>query len=418
MKRREFVSAESSSQSREMHAPVLIAQPIVHHAASVFFLLLLVAGVTFCIFPQFSRQETVRGEVIASSGFTVLTSDSSGTVLQLLKKVGDPVRAGDVVATLRLARPVAQGRDTVEEVTTNLANSLALVKQQITETGSKLRTIATERPRIEAAFENSLQSLTGQRELSLKSLNIIAERRAKMIPLGDKGFVALSTMDQLETYELGARKEERAIELQIIQLRQAGLQQRLTMDEESRAARLALSDLQQRELQFEAQIQAAKATDVVELRANADGEIAALHARPGKRVSPGEELIAISQPKSGVSVLLNVPSSAIGHMKIGDAVNLKYDAFPFATYGIQRGAVAAIDRASLNAGETTADTGSPASRRTFAVDVVPERQAVLVGRKRAPLRIGMELTADVLVERRSLFGWWVEPLIEFSGRSR
>jgi membrane fusion protein len=113
--------------------------------------------------------------------------------------------------------------------------------------------------------------------------------------------------------------------------------------------------------------------------------------------------------------LLEVPSKAIGLIEAGQRVVLKYDAFPFQTFGVRYGRVVRVEQASIEVGTPVADEKKGLERH-FLVEVRPDETNVLAYGRPRPLRVGMTLSADVEVERRSLLSWFLSPLVTLKGR--
>jgi membrane fusion protein len=52
----------------------------------------------------------------------------------------------------------------------------------------------------------------------------------------------------------------------------------------------------------------------------------------------------------------------------------------------------------------------------YRIDVELERQTVAAGGQEVPLRPGMLVNADILLEKRTVFEWIFEPVLELRGR--
>jgi membrane fusion protein len=52
----------------------------------------------------------------------------------------------------------------------------------------------------------------------------------------------------------------------------------------------------------------------------------------------------------------------------------------------------------------------------YRVDVKLDRQTVMAGGQEMPLRPGMTVSADILLEKRTVFEWVFEPVLELRGR--
>jgi HlyD family secretion protein len=127
---------------------------------------------------------------------------------------------------------------------------------------------------------------------------------------------------------------------------------RARLKEAQAAVKLARSNLKKIEV-AEQEVEAARARleaagaaldlaeiqlDYTELRAPFDGVIVSRNIEPGEVVSPGQEVISISD-LSEVDVKVFVPETEIGKVKPGQSAAVKVDTFPDKIY---QGAVAFI----------------------------------------------------------------------------
>jgi membrane fusion protein len=113
---------------------------------------------------------------------------------------------------------------------------------------------------------------------------------------------------------------------------------------------------------------------------------------------------------------LLVPTRAIGFVAPGNGVVLRYDAFPFQRFGQYRGTVASVSRTVWTPGEKI----GPLTVRepAYRIDVKLEQQTVGSGAQQFPLRPGMMASADILLEKRTVFEWIFEPVLALRQRLR
>ena len=108
---------------------------------------------------------------------------------------------------------------------------------------------------------------------------------------------------------------------------------------------------------------------------------------------------------------LFVDSSAIGFLQVGAPVLLRYSAFPFQKFGLYKGKVTEITLAPI-----TQDTGPPRSANEkgslYRIVVTPELPYVLAEGKRQRLEAGMQVQANIALDRRHLYEWMFEPLYQ------
>jgi hypothetical protein len=114
-----------------------------------------------------------------------------------------------------------------------------------------------------------------------------------------------------------------------------------------------------------------------------------------------------SNPSGKVSAQLWVDANTTGTLHPGQEVQVKYDAFPFQTYGVFKGKVKAIAEKPINP-STPQKTGTT---RLYPVEVELQQQHIPKDSKLIPLKSGMTLTANIVLERKTLWNWLMEPLM-------
>src|SRR5690606_12003167 len=104
------------------------------------------------------------------------------------------------------------------------------------------------------------------------------------------------------------------------------------------------------------------------------------------------------------------------------AVQLRYQAFPYQKFGHHGGQVLAGSRTPLQASELAglplpqSFKEAPSAERLYRITVALDAQTVRAYGQARPLAAGMQLEADVLLDRRRLIEWIFEPLLSVSGR--
>ncbi|MBC8057325.1 MAG: HlyD family secretion protein, partial [Rhizobiales bacterium] len=117
---------------------------------------------------------------------------------------------------------------------------------------------------------------------------------------------------------------------------------------------------------------------------------------------------------------LFAPSSAVGFVRANQQVQLRYQAFPYQKFGHQSGEVVQVSRSPLQASEL-AGLSLPAALSAggeplYRITVDLDRQSVAAYGQPQALSPGMQLEADVLLDRRRLIEWLFEPVLGIAGR--
>lgn len=148
----------------------------------------------------------------------------------------------------------------------------------------------------------------------------------------------------------------------------------------------------------------------VVLHAPRAGVVSTLLAKPGQYVAAGQSLVSILPHGAILQAQLLVPSRAVGFIKPGSDVVLRYQAYPYQKFGQQYGHVASISRSALSPEQVVALTGQRAKQPLYRVKVQLDHQTIRAYGKRRALKPGMALSASIMMDRRSLLQWVFEPL--------
>jgi multidrug resistance efflux pump len=136
--------------------------------------------------------------------------------------------------------------------------------------------------------------------------------------------------------------------------------------------------------------------DLIRVAAPFDGTVLSVQQKnPGDVVTYGQELCRIARSDSPLIVHLAAPESGLTRLRIGQRVQLFYEAFPYERFGTGRGTLRWISPA----------TGAGEAGR-FTVHATLDAQSF----NTAALRAGMSGDARVLVGSRTLVEYVFEPL--------
>ncbi len=120
----------------------------------------------------------------------------------------------------------------------------------------------------------------------------------------------------------------------------------------------------------------------------------------GALVREGEVLSEIACAGQRLQAEFIVPQSGLPLIRAGQPVKLRYDAFPYQRYGVRFGTVRWVGPAGVAA----RDSGS------FRALVDLAEDSILVRGQPRALQAGMQGLADVIVGRRSLVSYAIEPI--------
>lgn len=358
---------------------------------------------------QYPRQETVSGWITPQGGVVRVTGLHPGIIQRLNVEEGQPVAEGQALASIDLL-----GRTTMGDTSVALAQG---VRSQAAAIDARSDAAVSRLMAERVALELSLQDYQQQIAHSIRRA-ALARQRAELAQqeierareIADRGFMSRRDLDQRTTTALVAREEQMEVDAETLRLRRelnasrsrlAALASELATQQAERDT--AKADLTQRQAETQAQ-------SVQVVTAPVSGEIAALPVRAGQNVTQETVLAALIPAGAPLEAELFVPSSAAGFVRPGQMIRLLYDAFPHQKFGAAEATIISVSPTVLAPGEIAIPGGGPVGQPVFRVRAALSRNSVLAYGREAPLRAGMTLRANVILERRSLVEWLLDPL--------
>ena len=380
---------------------------------------LLAAGtavllIAVALWGQYTRRERVEGYLALDTGAARVLIPDAGRVTELLVKEGDEVKAGDAMAKISLDRTTGSGASTSEAVTLEMQNRRAMLEKdqdRMRELGAQQ--VEQLKRRIKD-LENEVMQLDREMKLQQTRVRSAKEQADRYKALAGEKFVSdvvsKQKLDEVTDQEIklqALRRQRSVVERDLAALR---------LDEPSIAlktqAQVEQANRQISELQ-EGLAQAESRRETV-IRAPMTGIVTNIAVNRGQSIAADASFATVLPKGSGLHVELLVPTRAIGFLTKGQEVVLRYEAFPFARFGQYRGVVSDIGRNVWTPGERIGTL--TAKEPVYRVDVNLERQAVAALGQEFPLRPGMLVNADLLLERRTLLEWIFEPVLQLKGR--
>ena len=102
-----------------------------------------------------------------------------------------------------------------------------------------------------------------------------------------------------------------------------------------------------------------------------------------------------------------------GFIEPGQQLRVMYDAFPYQHFGTHRARVVSVANDLVYAGEDTGpfsiNTHAYLTHAYLAIAHL-ESETIETNNRSIPLRHGMSLKADILLEKRTLLNWLLEPI--------
>lgn len=389
---------------------ISLAQPMPVWVGAMFALLAAVAVACLLLFGEYAHRSRVGGQLVPDLGVSTVVAPTSGMVGRMTVEEGASVARDQALVRIDLPRVAASGADAHTVIGRGLddrdSSSAQLAQAQLAQLAvqeqgqhRQLAMLRTELGQVRAGIATRDAQVRLGRETADRYREVAASGYVSVVQVRQQEQAMLEMLNARQVLERQATALAREI---------AGLEQTLAG---LPAQREAIEATARREHALLAQERYRHEADGgVLVKAPLAGLVAHRFVEPGQAVQAGQPLLSLLPKGARLQAQLQVPSRAIGFIRPGDRVRLRYQAYPFQKFGHQGGRVARISRSAV-----PPVAGAPSSEPHYRILVALDRQEVLAYGRPEPLRPGMLLEADILGERRKLHEWLLEPLYSLRG---
>ncbi|UKE74828.1 HlyD family efflux transporter periplasmic adaptor subunit [Xanthomonas graminis] len=408
-----FRSEVLDAPSQAWLGTVRLATPVSTQAWTVAALLIGASILAWLFAGHYTQRVHVTGLLVPRAGLISLTANTVGVVDHVAAAEGDRVVAGQILVSLSGEHTSKALGNTAAGVSTQLQRQAVSLRQDIGDALTLRDRQAEDNRTQQTLLKDQLAQIDAQIAIEKKQMALVQDLVNKWSGLVAGGYIPALQVEQEQSALLADESQLRSLQQQ-----RAGTRQQLSaLDDQLTQLPLAVSaklnELRRQLAQVEQALAQNEASRASELRAPASGIVSSLLVKPGASVSLGQPLLAIVPEGSRLQAQLLVPSQAVGFVHPGVDVTLHYQAFPYQKFGLQHGVVRSVSRSALMPGEVTLLLGGgtpPSTDSLYLARVDLANQNVQAYGQQQPLRPGMALEADMLLDRRRIVEWIFEPL--------
>ena len=397
-----------SHATRRLAGEVVLASSVPSRVLTGLMILVMAGGLTFASSASYARKETVVGWLTPQAGMIRLSARQGGVVSDVYVREGQSVSAGQAIATLSLS-PALEGGDSLAALSRSLeAQGLAARSRA----DAAQATLGAEQQQLRTRREALTRELAETRRniaLQDQQLGLARAEVSRAEAMAAQGFLPRRELEARRSAELSVQQEASSLasralgyerEIGEVDARLAAIP--IDLQAARAEAASTRAGLDQQATQTEAQGRYVVVATV-------SGRVAALPVHPGQSVAPGAAIAVLTAGNSALEAELYAPSRAAGFVREGQPVRLLYQAFPHQKFGTGEGVVTSVSRTVLAPAEVSIP-GVQIQEPVFRVRVKLSRDSVSAYGETLPLQPGMLLSADVIIDRRSLLEWLLDPL--------
>lgn len=402
------------AQQQRLEGQVSIVQPVSSSVLCFCLVFILCSLILVLQQAQFSRKETVVGYLKPSSGVVRIHSQRSAVIKQLYVQDGAKVAEGQKLALLSSDEYLAAGQSLTEYLQTSVSLQLLLNTQK---RHYVIQSVAQQRQQLSTQIDNIKQQFAdNQRQQTLVSerISLQTRRLTSQQQLVLKGHLSKLQLEQLQDQHLMLQQQLAEVQALAQSIRQQQIQlenqlQRLPVEQQRQ-----LQQLQAERLELEQQKTELLARGEVLVTAPVAGRVTNLVVSMGQHLQGSQVLMQLLPETGFLYAHLLVPTRAFGFVQPGQTTWLRFDAFPYQRFGLYQGKISQLSKAVLMAQDP--DSPVQIQEPVYQVQVQLDQQFIEAYGEKLPLQAGMLLSADIVLEQRSVLSWLLEPLISLKGR--
>ncbi|PXK17571.1 HlyD family secretion protein [Klebsiella variicola] len=385
---------------------------------STIFLIALISAIIFC---KFTQRIDVKGEVITLPHSINVFSPQHGFIIKQYVQIGDYVKKDQPLYEIDVSRNTSSGNVSaaqVEAINEKIENSNDIIKKLVDNKNQTINALI-------AQLKTSTDSLKETNRMLQNTQAGLKKMHANLASYDKYLSNGLITKDQYNYQHSLYFQQQSAYQSLVSQKMQ--LESQITQLNSDRVTKAAdfdnqISSQYNQANDYKNQLVESNANGNLIIKATSDGRVESLSATQGQTVENGSSLAQI-KPTGNVEyyLILWLPNNAIPYLKVGDPINIRYDAFPSDKFGQFPGTILSISSMPASRQEMSEYTnvGDGTAQQELAlykaIVKIKDKEFKHDG-KTLRLSNGLKAQAVVFLEERPLYMWMFTPVYKISQR--
>jgi len=386
-----------------------LLQPLSIKVMTWFITVAITLIISFLFLGQYSRKETVMGYLTPTSGTSKVFVPQLGTIRTIHVKEGQQVREGETLLTIDTNQIAANGVDVNVTMLDTLRSQKDLLTGQIAAEEQRTK---SERERLTTMIngvEIEISQLEAQLKIQGERIRVEENFVASAAALKKEGYMADADFKRRQVVFLEQKQNLISLNQQLAARQNQLTESRYSLQQLPTVMAGKIQSLRSELATTEQRIAEISGRRAYVIRAPSAGRVSTLQATVGQFADPRRLQMEIVPNESVLQAELFVPTRAIGFVQPGQQVRILYEAFPYQQFGTYSGRVLKVSQTILTKSDTLGpiELKEPAYRITAALD----RPDIDAYGKKIPLQADMLVRADIILEKRSLISWLLDPLL-------
>jgi membrane fusion protein len=377
---------------------------------SVTFLIIFIGLLSFT---TYTRRMMVSAEVITEPQTIQLFAPQQGTITKQFFQNGVFVRKGEALYELDASRVTRSGNVsaiTVNAINDQLAGINTILEKLEADKTSTLQHLAKQL----SQYQETHAAASQQLDSVAKSLALVHKNMQSYERYRQEGIV---TNEQLNNQRSLYYQQQSSFQsmstligqqrLEITKLRSEITTKEIEFDNQLSQYKNQRSDLQR-------QLSEADATSALLINSPIDGRIAAMTVAVGQMANAGDLLAQlVPTTEDAYRMIIWIPNQSVPYVKVGDPINIRYDAFPFEKFGQFSGRIITLASLPATTQELAHYVNAPRDGAPYYKAIASLNQSTFSYQdKTLHLSPGITSQVTLFLEKRPLYQWMFAPFYD------
>lgn len=409
-----FRQAALKAQNKRLYGEISLAQPISLYLIVFLLLVTIAAFLLFLSQSSYSRKETVRGYLLPDAGVIKVYPNRNGHLDKLFVNPGDRVKKGDVVARIVVSSPQTDGVELSESLLKNLTDQYDLLVAN-EEFSNQMAILKLTR------LQQKASDLTASSDVIRTQIGLLKQKQAiqlneqrRFVKLYQNGYVSDVETQKQRNQLLDVQQQLETLKAQQLSVRSQLNEVNADIHSHPIQTEIAFADIGRQKAVIQRQIDETQNGYEFTVVAKESGLISAIAANEGEFLLNNRPIMSILPEGSELIAELLLPTRSAGFVRHNTETRLRFDAFPYQRFGFVHAFVSHIDRSLLLQGE--ADIPIELNEPVYRVQTKLSTQTISAYGEEFSLKPGMMLEADIILDKRTLLDWILDPIYSLRGR--
>ena len=377
------------------------------------------AVIAFLVFGSYARKARLSGVLVPTQGIARIVAPQAGVVTDIFVNEGANVKKGTPLIALSSetqSEALASTREEIVRRITSRRDSTAanqrvqedLFDQQAADLRKRIDALTTEQ-----------KHLAREIELQRARLRIGDSSLTRARAMRAQDLIPLPRLQRTEQESIDDKSKLEAMERSQFTLKREQIQVEATLREMPMRRHTQLGEIDRNVSSLNQELAEAESRRKIVISAPYDGVVTALQAEKGSSAQANIPLMSVVPAGSDLLASLYGSSRAVGFVRPGQNVSLRYQSYPYQKFGSYVGTVASVSKSAINPAELPQQLAGlyAPTESLYRINIKLDRQTATTYGQPAPLQAGMQLEADVITDSRRLIEWMFEPLFTLTGKS-